>query len=434
MQSLSHILSRITDDLAFDPKLQRYTDSLTRRVQTAYRRLASSNTYEFFIRVATLQLYAEVTGLEGTRELTSVPGNTRALTSADLSWCDAGWAGNGTFIGEDGTEYGIVRVDTTGSGAIYLDAEVAAPLSGSATYGWSIEFRSYLLPGDTHRVLGYRDDQSDDGSGRMVSVGQRAAERMWLDPDHTGTPGNVVADEGAQRRAPLAAPTLTPSGGGSLPTGRKLSYRYTILGQGLESAPSPEATVKLTGLNSRVSVGGLEDIRWGVLDSGLQVRVYRRDLTLKGPWMAVATLSAPDAVAGHTDNTLLPTYASNYDDAIYDDPEGTRQRSRFYLTADADRAISLRLWFRPRPPQGASDMLRGPGAVDDYVVNSVLADVLAGVASTTHAGRAEEATGNLKSSLGSSDVRHLPRSWKRDLYGDGRPSHRDRNLGTPSRS
>jgi len=431
MRPLGRMIQELHDELVFNPDLRKYTDSLVRRLQNKYAKLGESRLYDFFIRTDTLSVYAPVTGLVGVRELGSVAGNLRAVQGTVPGWVQDGWAGNGTWIHEDGTEYGIVRVDVAND-IIYLDTPLASALVGPATTDWSIKFWSYLLPTDTVQVLGYRDDLAADGRGKLTAIGRLTEERAFLDRDNTGHPGWAIEDDSRQRRPPFEAPTLTAGAGGSLQT-RKFAYRYTILGAGLESSPSPSAEITLGAGGNEVTLSDFEDIRWLTThETGLLIRVYRRDVTKRGRWMAVTTLTGTQAAAGYTDQNMLPVYASTYDDVTYDNPEGTRQSARLYYTADADRTLSLRLWFRPRPLQSKADAPLGPSAVSDYLVNSVLSDLSKGDDRKTYYARSMEALDNLKANLSKYDERYRMSSWKEDQLASRFVSPRDRVLGTPS--
>lgn len=430
MRPLQRLLQEIKDEIAFDPDLLRYEDSLVRRLQNKYTALAESTPYDFFIRTDTLQVRAAVTyAAGGVRNFLTDPLNPRKIDANTPAWINTDWEGNGVFIDPEGTEHQIVKVD---SNSIYLDT---APVSDVlTTESWSIVFRSYLLPTDAIQVLGYRDDRAADGWGKIATIGRLTEEQLFLDRDDTGHPRVAIEDDTRQRRAPMEAPTLAAALNGSLPA-RKYAYRYTIAGAGLESAPSPEAEITLTGAQDQVDVSGFEDIRWDTAapkESGLRIRLYRRDLTKRSPWVRVAEILASASVSVFNDQTLLPAGLNNWDEAVFDNPEGTRQATRLYYQADDDRIISLRTWFRPRPLQGFTDTPRGPGAVADYLVNSVVADLLSGSEAQKYERRAEQARNNLSAYVGKSDERFVRSSSKLDRAGGARPSPRDRNLGTPT--
>ncbi|HLD90235.1 MAG TPA: hypothetical protein VI911_04345 [Patescibacteria group bacterium] len=434
MRTLGRMVQELHDEIMFNPDLKTYTDSFVRRLQNKYNSLAeSAPPYEFFIRTTTLPLYAQINPA-ATISLGSTTLNLRRLETTDPTWLNASWAGQGTWIHEDGTEYEIVQVDTA-NGYIYLDAPVSVALAGTERTAWTIKFWKYLLPSDTIQVLGYRDDRETDGWGKIPSVGRLTEEMETLKRSTTGRPQWAIEDDSKQRRPPFEAPTLAANTSGALSL-RTYEYRYTIMGAGLESAPSPEAQITLTGSQDQVDLSGFEEIRHnpgtGLVETGLRIRVYRRDITKRGRWMAIRTITGTQAAAGISDTTMLPTYAATYDDVVYDNPEGTRQTVRLYYTADEDRTISLRLWFRPRPFQSKADAPLGPSAVSDYLVNSVLADILKGDDRRAYYARAMEALDNLKASMTKIDERYRMSSWKEDQLESRWVSPRDRNLGTPS--
>lgn len=434
MRTVQTLLQEIVDELSFDPDLLRYKDSLQRRLNNKYAALAEKTPYSFFLRTDTLQLYATVSGENGVRVVASDLGNMRVVQTLDPSWLVSGWEGNATFIEANGTEHQIVYVDVA-AGDIFLDEAPAAAITGTAGYGWTIVFRSYLLPSDAIQVLGYRDDRADDGWGKLMSIGRLTEENLFLDRDDTGRPQVVIEDDSRSRRAPFEAPTLAQVATGSLTQLRKFAYRYTIKNAGIESAPSPEAEITLTGANDQVNVTGFEDLRWGAGsdDSGARVMLYRRDLTARGPWILVAELRASvAAVTGFADTAMLPAYAVSWDDATYDNPSGTRQTARLYYRADEDRILSLRTWFRPKPLQGLTDVPLGPHALCNYLVASVMADLLSGSEAAKFEGRANEALASLDAYLSKRDERYRVQSWKVQRSDSDRPSPRDRNLGTPT--
>ena len=70
--------------------------------------------------------------------------------------------------------------------------------------------------------------------------------------------------------------------------------------------------------------------------------------------------------------------------------------------------------------------------MSDYLVNSVLADILKGDDRRAYYARAMEALDNLKASMTKIDERYRMSSWKEDQLESRWVSPRDRNLGTPS--
>lgn len=437
--SLSSMMQQILDEESFDPKITAYRDSLRRRINETYLDLCQMRPWLFCQRHVDVQLYKKVEG-SATQTVTASSGNLRQVNPGS-DYFVKGWEGH-VFIDKDGTEYIIGRVDaTTAPNALWLTTPLAAAISGADIDDWSIRFDRYRLPADTIQALGWMD-KGTGGFGRMESVSARQEEQLFLDRVQEGQPGLIIEDDHLQIRQPEEALTLSIAGSATGDDGLKAStkyeVRYTLYYEGQESAPSPVASVTTTTVKE-ITVAGVEELEWLIsppggspVRTGKQAWIYMRDVTNGGRWYLWEKMEDEDTPL-LIDN-LLPDYAKDRDDIVYyTGPARQRKTIRAYPTASADRAVTVRLWYRPAELLADSDQPVGPPAVETYIKNKVLSDILGGSESNKFEKRAEQALRTLESSLSKKDERYVARNWKAELQFGSNRDVRYRRLTAPRR-
>jgi len=423
--SLSSMMQKILDEESFDPKIAAYRDSLRRRINEVYMDLCQMRPWLFCQRHVDVQLYAKVEG-SATQTVTSLSGNLRQVSPGSDFYVQ-GWEGH-VFIDPNNNEHIIGRVDTTPSAnLLWLTTPLTATITGGNTDDWSIRFDRYRLPVDTIQALGWMD-KTTGGYGRMGSLSARQEEMLFLDSAQEGQPGFIIEDDHVQIRQPEAKLTLSVAGSASGDDGLKAStkyeVRYTLYYEGQESAPSPVASVTTTAVKE-ITVAGVEELRWlppggSIQRAGKQAWIYMRDVDNGGRWYLWEKME--DNASPLLIDNLLPNYAVDRDDIVYyTGPAGQRKTFRAYATASSNRTITARIWYRPPELIAGSDQPVGPPAVESYIKNMVLSDILGGGESNKFERRAATSLRVLESSLAKKDERYVARNWKAELqYGSNR--------------
>jgi len=196
---------------------------------------------------------------------------------------------------------------------------VAPTITKVSVDEYTIQFRRYWLPGDCMEVLGIVDrgftspvhtessgtastsTKTAPESGRLTFLDARKEEFVYLDRDNAGDP--VIGIEAEPKfiypppgpmRLKEAEENVVDAAAVSLEAGVTYEYCYTFLYCGIESPPSPVASIKLTKV-AAIELSHLIDTRsvyadydsvgpLGVAEpsdqpSGMYKRIYRRKVT-----------------------------------------------------------------------------------------------------------------------------------------------------------
>ena len=407
--NVSEIRQRVFDQMDYSPDLQVYRDSVVRRINNHYERISDSAHWLFLQKESTLQLRKEVKNTGGTlsasnnvylRVDTANPRRVVAITNASVYSSLGGTIGSSpsifsslaftremegqTLLDEAGNEYRIVSVFSANE--MYID-QTWQQSTATDILHFTIRFDRIKLPDDCIEVLGFVDRGQD--RGRLLFVDRRREETAYLDRDSSGDVVTVVEDESIIDQAPSNKPTAANSStSGSLVSGNKYEYRYTIFREGRESPPSLPVEHTLSSTATAVDVANLDDTRWfsGVTnyESGLMKYIYRRDITNEGRWILIKTV--PSGTTSFTDSLLKPTdtfqyqqnaafaYSTQKSIKKWLDP-GPIQYVRMWHTPDQDQVIHIRYHYRPANLQADTDSPVWPRQYHHMLVYLTLEDM-----------------------------------------------------------
>lgn len=436
MARLGDLVQRCYDQLDHNPTLRAYRDRVVHALVGHYQRVSAGDPWRFLQTETTLQTYATVSGsASATISIGIGASNRRNVTGVGTAFGEH-YEGH-LFRGPDGNDYTIGNVENATS--LYLSDPYDTTVAVTNSASWSIRFDRYATPADCEEVLGLTDRAND--RGRLVYWDRRKEELDYLDRDTTGDPLIVIEDDWRRLRPPDSAPVVAGSTGGgtsNLVGGNVYDYCYTFIYEGMESPPSPVATVTLGGANDQVSVSALEDTRWQdtVSFQNLTTRkrkaLYRRDVTNNGRWLRVALLA--DSATTFTDNHLLPDIAEDFDHAIELEDQNPRGSIRLWYTPDTDSSLELRYLRRPRQLYSNADEPEWPPAYHEILVYLTMFDLFSQVGEIGQAQLWERrAEGRLKDMrsryLVAPDRHHVRRPWTRTIM-----RSRFYNYGTPTRT
>ena len=393
--NVREIRQRVFDQMDYFPDLQQYRDSVVRRMNDRYQEINDQVHWLFLQKEKELQLRKKVSG--GTSAGVYVGGNIRKLTCTGFTPTPE-MAGQ-KIVDGNGNEFVIIRTaqDTSSSSTFYIFVEPSVDgqatgydssfTSGSPDRGFTITFERFQLPSDCIEVLGIMDRDND--RGRLSLLSRKREETAYLDRDNVGSPSVSIDDEFFLDPLPTNSPTLAGATGGNLLVSTTYAYKYTILREGRQSAPSNEVEVTLSSAQNQVNVSGLDDTQWTDTsntsrDSGIAKLLYRRDVTNDGPWILIKVLES--GTTTHSDTLLLPLsigiyqqdanyyYSSNDDVVLYNDP-GPYQYLRFWFMPDTDHKLVLRYHRRPRDLQADNDTPEWPRHYHQLIVYLTLEDL-----------------------------------------------------------
>ena len=371
---------------------------------------------------------------------------------------------------------------------------------------YSIQFRRYFLPGDCMEVLGIMNrgltgpvhteeagvastsTKTAPKAGRMTFLDARKEEFVYLDSDTSGDPVLAIEAEPLFVYPPPGAPVLvevTLSDGehgvitSTLQPGTTYEYCYTFLYCGIESPPSPVASITMSD-NNLVQIKSLIDTRSVYADydsfgsggapepseqpSGMYKRIYRRKadggVSNRNQgfqrWHHIADVSESagsdpsDRIYDTgkkvvTDNTTVgvePTYLGwpgsdrtknnrwTYHDGqmhklMILDEAGPRQSLRVYRRPANDMDVEVRYLRRPRRLVADADTPEWPPQFHHLLVYKTLQDICLQHGMTSHSQLYEKRAGELldrmrQKHLSRPDRMYVRSGFDRNLYGGER--------------
>jgi hypothetical protein len=271
-----------------------------------------------------------------------------------------------------------------------------------------------------------------DDRGRLMFVNMRKEEEQFLDIDQTGDPIVMIEEESNEfQRPPDQTIKLTVRSGptNSLKRNTTYQYCYTIVSEGIESAPSLVSEATTSGTDRSIRLEEIEDLRWSsdgntFNDSGKRKYVYRRDKTNGTRWILIAVLDA--ATTLYDDETILPNAATSgtntydYDQVTNLFDAGPRQFVRLWWTAQSDLELEIRYAQRPRRLSADYDVPAWPVQYHHYLVYKPLEDICLQHGMTTqgqlYGRRAEELLKRMKQKyLSRSNRMFRRRGFDKDL-------------------
>lgn len=297
---------------------------------------------------------------------------------------------DGLTITDGTTEYTIGRCDTATT--LYLTAPYAG-LTGAKTT-WSILTDRVKLPQDCLRPLGYID--RENGRGRLVAWDRRR-EELYLSStdDSSGDATWIVEGDYNIDRAPDSTTTATLStAAGALPASSIFQYCYCFFYEGRFSPPSiiVEATTGTGGVN-QITIGGIEDTRDGVVATGKQKYLFRRQVSQgsttlanrNGRWLFLQIV--PEASTSVIDaNGTTPSTAE--DQALH--YEGMYHWVRPKFKPGSDATLRVRYMLKPKRLVSDADVPLGPASLGQYLVIASAMDI---VGTNSERGKAQDWAG-----------------------------------------
>lgn len=441
------IVQRTYDRIGHNPNLEEYRASVMRRLGDVYDEVNDSALWLFLQATANLQIRASVVGTA----TPAWPGAIDAAVNRRLvnlgvvpgRGATAEWAGavfETTGSSSDGVQYTIGRVTTASQ--FYLSTPYSNVPPFNLDTNWRVTFPRYPVPADCSEVLGITS--RGDDQGRLTFIDRKKEELAYLDADSSGEPAISIEDDWRNDRAPPRAPTLVNNAGvGTLAASTEYEYCYTFIYEGRESPPSPTASITTgAGANRSVDLSGLEDTSWddptgpSNLETRRGKRIYRRDLTNRGPWQAVGQVDTSTSTT-FSDTVLVPT---SLEVNVSGDvaglgtllEAGPREHLRLWFTPDTDKILTVRYHRRPRRLVAASDVPEWPVAYHKALVDLVMADIFRSAGLSGDAERCEKRAEKVVQRMA---AKHLTRTdrpyrfgrWDRELL-----RRRYANYGPPS--
>ena len=436
--NLKEIRQEINSALDYNPDLKQYDDNLTRVINRHYLQISSQYQWLFMQKRFQFLIRADILG-STTNTITSVGARRLSLpTSASSVNLPKDIEGQ-TFV-LNNQEFLITRrIDAR---TFVVDIDIPA---GSYT-SWEIRYTKYPMPRDCVEVLGIMDrgisftetipytgtDAVDYTStkttkgrnrGRFMFLDARKEENLYLDRVDTGDPFVSIEEMHSNLQPPDYAPSLSTDDitgtlfleGDSFVPARGLAkdqvyeYCYTFLFAGMESPPSPTASISTAGFGTdtskvRVIISKLMDTSAlrdpsTTKDTGRLKKIYRRlvepvdgfesmttDLLKNGVgnWRHIGTVDENDTtfsdegheLAGAT--VLFSDFVAPSGD-IFEvsrlNEIGPRQFLRLWYTPKDDYMVEARYHKRPFRLVNDADAPEWPIQYHHYLVYSSLKDI-----------------------------------------------------------
>tara|TARA_R110000823_G_scaffold200781_2_gene331779 strand:+ start:151 stop:1611 length:1461 start_codon:yes stop_codon:yes gene_type:complete len=481
--NLRDLRDEINSGLDYNPDLKQYDDNLTRVINRHYLQVSSQYQWLFMHKRALLMLRADIAG-SSTDTLTADGSHVVTLPTtlgAGIKNLPADIVGHTLVI--NNATFQITRQHDARE--FVVDQQVPP---GTYT-SWTIEYISYPMPRDSVEVLGVMDrgitttETASFGTdsttvtltapnrGRFMFLDARKEENLYLDRVNTGDPFVSVEEMHANLPPPDFAPILIlreEEAGRSTSVVRNAIYEYcyTFLYAGMESPPSPVASLDTTTDETDsivILIKGLMDTSaklapGGLSNTGRVKKIYRRfardnisDVPTSrlvsgmGPWRHIATVkesttSFEDDAGELIDKTVVGE--TSYDG--YVDPSGElfrvdrlneigpRQYLRFWNTPNSDYFVEARYHRRPFRLVNDADAPEWPVQYHHYLVYAALKDICMQHGMTSNSqlydGRAKELLERMKSKyLSRTDRIHIRRGFDRAM------ADRER-FGVPSKT
>jgi len=360
--NLSSIRSFITRRLDMNPNLNSWKDGLDADIDIAYQEICDLHDWLFLRKEGTLTLLADVDG-SSTQTLEVASPNVREVLFTGVT-PSASWAGQTLII--NSVEYTVGAV--SGS-SVFITSD--APVTAAGEEDWTLRQDRAALPYDCSQAI--RFISRADSQGLMSFISREEASYYGHDRQEGGDTYTLIDMFQDQVRPPeFVLSGTSVNSGGSLTAGQEWDICYTYSWRGLESPPSPVATVTVASGHNQINLADIEDTRHdisGILyDSGKQKRVYAR--RRGGRWHFVKTLAA-----SATTTSFLGTEIDNHDEVELENQlfeEGPRLFIEPWVRVGTDKEIAIEYLRRPRPMKGDSDVPSIPVSFHNIVPMRVL--------------------------------------------------------------
>ena len=428
--NLKEIRQEINSALDYNPDLKQYDDNLTRVINRHYLQISSQYQWLFMQKKFKFLIRADITG-STTNSVRSVGGRRLELPTLGEGVVNLPKDIEGQTFVLNNEEFLITRrIDAR---KFVVDVSVPTGIYTS----WDIKYMKYPMPRDSVEVLGIMDrgisftetipyTGSDDvdytstkttkgrNRGRFMFLDARKEENLFLDRVDTGDPFVSVEEMHSNLQPPDYAPSLSTSDITSvdvvgLSKDQVYEYCYTFLFAGMESPPSPTASVSTAGFDTdtfKVSVNISRLMNTSSLrdssttkDTGRLKKIYRRlvepedgsasvttDMLKNGVgnWRHIATLDETDTdfVDMGAELTTATVLSSDFVAPSGDIFElsrlneiGPRQFLRLWYTPKDDYMVEARYHKRPFRLVNDADAPEWPIQYHHYLVYSSLKDI-----------------------------------------------------------
>ncbi|MAK38031.1 MAG: hypothetical protein CMC15_17860 [Flavobacteriaceae bacterium] len=381
--NVKQIRQRIFDQMDYFPDLQRYKDSVVRRMNDRYQELCDSAHWLWIQKQEDLRLDGDVTGESG-KTITISASNLRQVTASGFSFT-LQMEGQILEDTSNGTQYTIIRVESATRLYIHMNFNGSA---STAISDFKIKINRFPLPNDCIEVLSYTDRKKD--RGKLLFISNPMQERVYLDFDNTGDPSCIIENEFVLDDPPLGydinlqnkkftARTVLLGGSFFAPlrNGVTYAYKYTIYREGRESPPSDEVTVTIPDDTNIYSVvlSGMDDT--GFYDgtssktskSGMIKLLYRRDTTIDGKWELIGSIKSNETVfkdvtlvntdgfdAGYPNQELSDFRYTSSTDVKRFQEVGPKQYIKVWYRPTEKAKLEIRYHFRPKNLEADNDV------------------------------------------------------------------------------
>lgn len=344
----------------FDPDSTQYKGQVKRLYNAHMRHLCALRNWTFMRKVATVTLSADVT-----TGLVTLTNGSATVTGVGTSWTTAmegRWINIGTASYNPSTWARIGRVASATS--LRLESPWTPATSASTTY--TIRQRYVQMPRDCLRYQTVWDEQNDRGMLRYVNPYE--ADKLYLDPDISGTPFWYTDAPTYHGPTPDRAPTAALVAGGTLSTSISYTYKYTWTIGGCETGSSADVTATPTAGNQTIRLTGLQEVSG---TDGRYLNVYRSESDV-GVFYKLGTYSNVTQI--DDDGSVTPDRTTPY----FDGNESVFVRVFPRNSNTTDVVASLRYQYVPREIQKDSDYPDIPnGDALDAIQCFTIADLIA---------------------------------------------------------
>lgn len=418
MPNLRELVDGIYEQLDYDPDTQAYKNSVVRRINDEQVEVCNAEEDWSFMQVEVdLTLYPSLVYASGGSTSIAydngVSANPRHLTLVNGAMEQ--YHVGAYIVDSSGNRYRIDRV--VDADHVFIDTPWLLTVNVYYTE-FTVDTSEVLLPAECEDVLGVVD--RDGQRQKILFVSRERDEDVVLTRSDSGVTICYTPSDVRKIRAPHIAPVLVADVAGNLRGSTKYEYFYVFEAGGVRSGASPKASVTLTAAQHSVTVQ-MEDTRWdpgtGVLPTGINRTVYRRDVTNNSPWIKAGTDTTGAATTLFNDDTIVP---DGYDYTSLPIYVETGWQRTVRVWEPPATALTVRLRYLRRVPNlvGDTDVPILPTPYHHYLKWKVLAGIYDDLGrSSNWSKRANELLSKMRN-------RHLPARDEELVLGAWSPVNR----------
>lgn len=349
--NLSEMRSMVGSIVDYDPNVQTYRDEVNRILNQIYLEFFTDRPWSFAQDTVELQVYKDVSDSTGTL---AAGANTVNVATANLfvaSWMQGMILEIGSTDNDNG-EYVIQKV-VSGTQVILEDFTAVDTVAGTAAI--TVKQRYVDMPSDCVMPVSVGIRNVIQGPHtHFYALSRLRDEQLNLLLSITGLPTDWVLYDDFNVRQPVTPPTLGLAAGATFTEVGTYYAKYTFVEGTRESAPSPEASIEVTG-STEINATNLHTTG---LNSGTLKRLYVRTAASKA-FYHVTNADVAETATGENNLALDATYLSK--GVRLPENGGNYQRIRLYPRQDTDYLINIRYLKRP-------DLLIEDSDVPDFPV------------------------------------------------------------------